>query len=151
MRNAPQHLANVWKPLDAGARPQVWLEVVDRGADFGMDIRIYHPITGKLCFEIITLDPDHCPLIGKAPQLDAAFGAFCKALSRAESMNRICILIQFQHCHSKAYVTAQENYDRNSRIYRMVEDIADEILTHRPGSLVEIARRNAGQKSTSLM
>lgn len=151
MQNASQRLRDIQKPPAADVSRRVWLEVIDQGAENGIVIRVFHPITDELCFEIVTLDPDDCPLIGKVPQSDACFGAFYNAVNCAESIRRIFVLIQFHHRVSKRFASDIESDARNGKIYRMVEDIIDEIQTHRPGSMVEIGMRDGEGSITSLM
>ena len=151
VRNAIQHSEVRQAPLGCDAGRRVRLEVADQGEIGGIDIRVYDPFTDRLCFEIVALDPDTCPLVGKVPQSDAVFDAFCSALNHAKAITRICILIQFHPCGLGSPSHDKERDDRDSRVYRMVEDIADELLTHRPGSRIEIGMRHVGQRVTSLM
>ncbi len=130
---------------------QLVLEVIDQGKNDGIDIRVYDPFTNGLSFEIITLKPDSCPLTGQTLQSNATFRAFGRALFSAERVLHICVLVRFCACFSGASKTIGECEDRNSRLQRMVEDIADEILTHRPGSVVEIAMRETDGTISSLM
>ena len=138
-------------PASADAGNQIWLEVADLGADSGIDIRVCDPFVGQLCFEIFALHPESCPLVGKAPQSDTTFRAFLKTLGRAENIRRISIFIRFHHCRSNLRRSARWCDERNSRVYRMVEDIADEITTHRPGSRIDIAMQRIGRANISLM
>lgn len=151
VQNIIQHSETFQKPPAGDIDGPVWLEIADHGAKSGIDIGVFDPVTNQLCFEIITLAPEACPLIGKEPQSNESFRAFCKALNRTTSRGRIYVLIQFHQSVSTAHAPDIGSDDRNSRVYRMVEDIVDEILTHRPGSKIEIGMRHAGGSVTSLM
>lgn len=128
-----------------------WLEVADLGPKNGIDIRVHDPVTSQLCFEIVALDPENCPLIGKAPESDATFGAFCRAMNCVSDIRQICVLIHFYRCEPMLHDPDLESDGRDSRVYKMVEDIVDEIQTHRPGTMINVAMRDVGGVMTSLM
>jgi hypothetical protein len=138
------------KPL-GGPRVELVLEIVDHGADLGIDIRVRDPGSGSLRFEIVALNPESCPLIGQTPQSSAAFGAFCSAFNGNGNRTSICALIRFYPSDRRAPCRFEEDSNRNSRLLRMVEDIADEILSHRAGSTVEIMMLEDDGTTSSLM
>lgn len=115
---------------------QPTLEVIDRGLDQGIDIRIYDPCTRDLVFEIIVLNPESCPLIGQSPQTSGSFRAFCQALSSIKASN--CVLVQFWSDHVSKRGVCDSRDDRKSKLHMLAEDIADEVLTHGLGSVVDI-------------
>ena len=151
MRNVISHSKVSQNPACADACCVVQLEVADQGEKDGIDIRVYDPVTHQLCFEFVAIDPDICPLVRKGPQSDAAFAAFCRAFNHVGTFTRFHIVIQFHDASSVASTADIKGDDRNSRVYRMVEDIADDLLTCRPGSLIEIGMQEMGHKTTSLM
>jgi hypothetical protein len=148
VRHVIQHLEALQRPRTA--RQPGLLEVADQGAQQGIDIRVFDPVTQQLRFEIVTLDPDSCPLIGKARGSDASFRAFCNAVDRARNMRQICLSIQFCPPDRQSPVPDAESEDRNTKVHRMVEDIADEITTYLPGSLIEIGMLHDGGSFLSL-
>jgi hypothetical protein len=125
----------------------VRMTVTDYGETNGIDISVYDPFTGVLCFEWVVLDPDDCLLLGHSTQSTAAFDALCLRLRGGASKSSASLRIELQNCEAAAFDFTQ----RSSRILRMVENVADEIQTYELGSKVDVFMRTSNGDLLSLM
>jgi hypothetical protein len=121
----------------------VRMEVADYGPDDGIDVSVYDPFTGLVCFELVVLKPDDCLLLGNSAQSMAAFTSLRRALGRAAG--NMCISVSIELCCRQvgSPLCTDQQETRTARVLRMIENLADEIQTYQPGAFIEVAVRSS--------
>ena len=129
-------------PDPANPLPRLALDIIDQGADAGLDVAIRDESSGHILFETVLADPESRILL--------TFGSletesFWQCLRTHRCVNHIRHLLITARCRFSILPTATaskrrgQTEMRNARFLRLIEALVDELQTREPAMSVEVA------------
>lgn len=123
------------------ASPVLALEIVDLGADDGVEVAIHSGQASRLVFEVLLVDPESDLLLTHG---SIETETFWKCIRDQVNKGAITTLFLTTRCHSSPLPNAvsakriSHAEMRNVRLLRLIDDILDELTTREPCLSVEV-------------